>query len=123
MVNIVRFEQFLEESCKNEEMLKEAPSTPQAKVESVIRSLKLKYTIDKSDKDTAFFLENGYTLNALNNGDVTLSKMKDKVIAKIPSHELLDATKIMSKVEDFLKKNAPELFGKDDTSKDDKKTA
>lgn len=105
------------------DFLNEAPSTGHAKVESVIRSLKLNYKNDKSDQGRAFYLDHGYVITSLNNGDVILNKTDAKGdLGKIKGFEVLDATKLLTKVEELLKKHAPELFGESTKAKE-KKTA
>lgn len=105
------------------DFLNESPSTAHGKVESAIRSLKLNYKNDKNDQGRAYYLDHGYVLTSLNNGDIILTKTDVKGdIAKIKSFEVLDTSKLFTKIEELLKKHAPELVGVTIKSKE-KKTA
>lgn len=112
----MKFDLFLEQ------VLNEAPSTSHGKVESAIRALNLKYKNDRSDKGRAFYLDDGYIVTSMNGGDIILTKRGVKV-AKIGAVDVLDATKINAKVEEMLKKNAPELFKDDGEKKKEKDVA
>lgn len=104
---IVNFKLFLEQ------YLEEAPSTSHGKVETAIRGLHLSYKNDRADKGRAFYLDHDYVVVSFNSGRITLAKRGVKtIIAEISAVDVLDTNKIVGKVEGLLKKNAPEIFGK-----------
>lgn len=100
----MNFQLFLEQYI-------EEASTAHGTIESILRGLKLKYKADRNSLGMAFYLDHGYIVISMNNGDIVLNKVGDsKALAKVKSHEVLNTSQILPKLSAMLKNNAKELF-------------
>lgn len=84
-----------------QKFLDEGLATGHGKVESALRSLNLKYKIEKTDQETIFTFDD-YTLRSSNSGKISI--FKNGIRGPLAMFTEYNFTKINSKVVDTLKR-------------------